>query len=293
MAAEDCLQHLRLALALEKAQDSARTKLLELLQAENKAKSSIRHELLTLAGDFRQRARAESERRFLGFFGGLSSALETRFNSQFDSERGGLRHLTDWYAKWLAAELKDELAPLSSRSAEQFEPLLEDAQSSVSRMAHAFQGRLADAIENALDMHFAGAAFSPEIKMPKRPDIQVSRIFDIPFHLLGFLVPMWLFRPLVKRHFRNRIGWEAQKNLYRLAGQWADAIGESIARMADDAAAFMKGELEMLTRLAEGKGESRIKEIEDAMKELEALFEIDTVASRRAATRPASAGPRA
>jgi hypothetical protein len=34
---------------------------------------------------------------------------------------------------------------------------------------------------------------------------------------------MPVFRPLVRRHFLRRIPWEVEKNLSRVADQWADA----------------------------------------------------------------------
>ena len=81
------------------------------------------------------------------------------------------------------------------------------------------------------------------IRQPHQPDVRVSRVFDVPFELVWFLIPMGIFRPLVNRHFVRRLPWEIEKNLHRLAGQWSQVIAASIDGLARQAQDFIRQEL--------------------------------------------------
>jgi hypothetical protein len=88
--------------------------------------------------------------------------------------------------------------------------------------------------------------------------------------MLGFLVPMWLFRPLVMRHFRRDLPWQAEKNLYRLAAQWADAYDRSIDGLARQAQEFIENEMATVERLVSG-ADSQLSPVRQAIAELHEL----------------------
>jgi hypothetical protein len=81
------------------------------------------------------------------------------------------------------------------------------------------------------------------IHEPKQPDVKTGRVFDTPLEVIWFLVPMWLFGSLVRRHLLRRLPWEVDKNLHRLAGQWSEAIGRSVDDLARQAQDFIEEEL--------------------------------------------------
>jgi hypothetical protein len=87
------------------------------------------------------------------------------------------------------------------------------------------------------------------VKQPARPDVQIGRVFDHPFELLWFVIPMWLFRPLVQRHFLRGLPWEVEKNLHRLTGQWSDSIGRTVDDLARQAEDFVREELDTVEGL--------------------------------------------
>jgi hypothetical protein len=147
------------------------------------------------------------------------------------------------------------------------------ARGSVERSVRAFQDRLSKEIERALGIRFDGARFDARVEEPSHPDVRQSPPFDTHFELLSFLVPMTVFRPLVLRHFRRRIPWEAEKNLSRVAAQWADAVGEVIDGLARDAESFLNRELATIEGLVGGAGDagSRTEAIRGALAELDSL----------------------
>ena len=81
---------------------------------------------------------------------------------------------------------------------------------------------------------------------------------------------MGIFRPLVRRHFLRRIPWEVEKNLSRLAAQWADAVNASIDGLARQSMAFLANELATLEGLV-GNASDRRPEIQKALDLLDSL----------------------
>jgi ubiquinone biosynthesis protein UbiJ len=83
---------------------------------------------------------------------------------------------------------------------------------------------------------------------------------------------MPIFRPLVRRHFLRRIPWEVEKNLSRVAGQWADAMGASIDGLFRDATTFLEREIGTIAGLVgEADAGNRVEEIRAALAELDRL----------------------
>ena len=52
-----------------------------------------------------------------------------------------------------------------------------------------------------LGIRFEGARFDPQVEEPAHPDVRLSPTFDTHFELLWFLIPMPVFRPLVRTAF--------------------------------------------------------------------------------------------
>ena len=174
------------------------------------------------------------------------------------------------FQEWLQETLETELSDLSGRGEEYLSGYLLKGQTSLHRTVRAFQDRIAKEIEQALGLTFEGASFHAAIAEPTRPNIRVGRIFDISIDLLWFLIPMRLVRSIVFRHFRRRIDWEAEKNLSRLASQWADAVNASIDDLARQAMAFVSEELATIESLVAG-AEDRSPDIRDALEELQSM----------------------
>jgi ubiquinone biosynthesis protein UbiJ len=76
----------------------------------------------------------------------------------------------------------------------------------------------------------------------------------------------------VRGHFLRRIPWEVEKNLSRVAGQWADAVSASIDGLFRDATAFLEREVETIAGLVgEAEAGNRGEEVRAALAELDGL----------------------
>jgi len=63
----------------------------------------------------------------------------------------------------------------------------------------------------------------------------LESVFQHNTDLLWLVIPMTIFRSWVNGHFLNRIPYETEKNLSRLASQWTEKINDGILKMQRDA----------------------------------------------------------
>lgn len=239
-----CGEYLRMALSAASGAADARAQLQRRLEEERLSLSTVRNEIWILCMDLQARVQADALERYLGHSADLVVRLRADLRSTMTQWKGHLRQTAELFAQWAGDALYAELGPLSHQEGDELTARhVAAAQESVTRVVRAFQDRLAKDIERALHMTFTGASFEGAMQQPERPDVRVSRVFDIPFEILWFVIPMRIFRPLVNRHFVRRIPWEVDKNLHRLAAQWSQAIAKSINELARQAQDFMQKEL--------------------------------------------------
>ncbi len=239
-----CREYLRMALSAASAAAGAREQLQRRLEQERQSLSTVRNEIWVLCMDLKGRVQADALDRYLGHSADLMARLTADLRSKMPQWTGNLRRTADAFARWMSDALYAELGPISHQEGDELTARhVAAAQGSLVRVVRAFQDRLAKDIERALHMAFMGASFEGAIRHPERPDVRVSRVFDIPFEIVWFLIPMRVFRPLVNRHFVRRLPWEVDKNLHRLTAQWSQAIAASIEDLARQAQDFMQQEL--------------------------------------------------
>lgn len=147
-------------------------------------------------------------------------------------------------------------------------------QASLGRTVRAFKGRLAGEVDRVFGIPFKGAEFVPHLAPPSAPDIQIGRVFDSHLELIWFLIPMRIFGPLLERHMLKLLPWEAEKNLARLANQWAERLQAAIEAMTGEAHAFMEGELASLGHLVDSAPSSQA-ELQSALETIKALDLVD------------------
>ena len=266
-----CRAYLRMALSAASAAAEAKDHLQRQLDHERQSLSIVRNEIWVLSMDLRGRVQADALERYLRHSADLIARLTADLRLAMRQWRGHLRQTADQFAQWASDALYAELGPLSHQEGDELIARhLAAGQESLSRVVRAFQDRLGKDIERALHMTFSGANFDGAIRHPERPDVRVSRVFDIPFEILWFVIPMRIFRPLVNRHFVRRIPWEVEKNLHRLAAQWSQAIAVSIDGLAHQAQDFMREELATIERLVATALDQR-PAIEQALAMLDSL----------------------
>ena len=237
-----CREYLLLAERAGEAADAARSDLAEALARERRGLPSVKGEIRLLCNHLQAEARTAADRRFHAYRDEVTGRVTASLRAEMAGWKGHLARVTREFEGWLPEAMTEEMGAVSLHGEAHLAGFLFRAQASVERSVRAFADRLAGEIERALGIRFEGARFDPAVEEPAHPDVRLSPTFDTHFELLWFLVPMGVFRPLVRRHFLRRIPWEVEKNLSRVAAQWADAVGASIDGLYRDAAAFLERE---------------------------------------------------
>jgi hypothetical protein len=268
-----CREYLLLAERAAVAAESARAELLSALARERGDIRSVTGEIRLFCHDLKTQVRTAANDRFHAYHREVTGRLTVALIGAMPGWRGNLARATRDFEAWLAEAMMEEMGAVSLHGEGHLAGFLFRAQASVDRSVRAFQDRLAKEIERALGMQFAGARFEAQVEEPSHPDVRLSPTFDTHFELLWFLIPMVLFRPLVYRHFLRRLPWEAEKNLSRVAAQWADAVGGVIDGLVRDASGFLDRELSTIEGLvgASDSAGARAEEIRVALEELSSL----------------------
>ena len=266
-----CREYLRVALSAASVAEEARLQLRRELEKERRDLASVRNEVWLLATDLKGRLQKDALQRFLEHHGELTQGLGEDLCREMHAWRGNLAKTTARFEQWTREAMVVRLVPLSHEEGGQLADRHVDAiRASLERVVRGFQDRLSQGIRRALGVSFSGAEFEVAVMPPRRPDAGIDRVFDTPFELLWFLIPMWLVRPLVNRHFLRMLPWEVEKNLCRLAAQWTAAIGRCVDNVAGQAQEFIQRELATVEDLL-AKAPDRRAAVEKALAEIEAL----------------------
>ena len=267
-----CREYLNLAERAAEADDAARSELISALERERRGFASVKGEIRLLCNHLQAEVRTAADERFHAYHGEVTGRVTADFREATPGWKGHFARVTREFEGWLSRAMMEEMGAVSLHGEGHLAGFLFRAQTSVERSVRAFADRLAKEIERALGIRFEGARFDPRVEEPGHPDVRLSPTFDTHFELLWFLIPMPVFRPLVRRHFLRRIPWEVEKNLSRVAGQWADAVGASIDGLFRDATGFLGREIETIERLVgEADAGKRGEEIRAALAELSAI----------------------
>ena len=267
-----CREYLNLAERAAAAADTARSELIEALARERRAFGSVKGDLRLLCNHLQAEVRTAADERFHAYHGEVTGRVTSALREAMTGWKGHLGRVTREFEGWFADAMMEEMGAVSLHGEGHLAGFLFKAQASVERSVRAFAHRLAREIERALGIRFEGARFAPQVEEPAHPDVRLSATFDTHFELLWFLIPMPIFRPLVRRHFLRRVPWEVEKNLSRVAGQWADAVDASIDGLFRDATAFLEREVGTIAGLVgEADAGDRLEETRAALAELAAL----------------------
>ena len=266
-----CREYLMLAMSAANSTQESRAQLTRQLQQEHRLLSDIQNEIHIIAVDLRIRLQSEASNKFLEHRLQLTTQLTNELKEQMPQWKGNLAKTSETFQGWIVSNLMKQLKIISNENGLRLSDyFLNIALTSFSRVVRAFQDRLSKDIESALNIKFNVAAFEAQIENPKQPDVRIGNVFMTPWEIIWFLVPMWLFRPLINRHFVRLIPWEAEKNLSRLAAQWTEAISVSVDKLAKQAEVFIMNELATVENVLANSPDHQ-KEIEKAISELEVV----------------------
>lgn len=263
-----CQDYLTVGLQAAERLDADRERLRSAVFTEAVNAAVIRDELRLAE----EASRAGTRPAFTQAFLAKRAAVERRVRESLAAElrtwRGNLAEQTHHYEVWMAERLTAELTPLSCDAAPLAADLLRRAEERFRRVVEAFRDRLGRNLREAMGITLSPAAWEVQRSELAVVPIALSQTFMTPWELLWWLLPMALVGGLFRRHVLGRVHWEVEKNVIRLAGDWAASVDAALADLRNQAAAWVDAELATLDRLLK-RQPAEAPAFRDALRRLE------------------------
>jgi GTP-binding protein EngB required for normal cell division len=271
-----CLGYLEIALKTSLQADEDRESLRRQILDEKVSFDSMREELSFIARENQKQTRIFIMTVLQGFMKPLWREMTERLEQDMKAWRGNLWQLTRRYEQWVAGTMTEEMRRLSRQEHLHFYGTLKKAHASLARSLEAFRVLLNGNVQKVLGVGLAEAEWDIKIAEPEQPDIRTFRASNYNLDLIWFLIPMFLFRRAFEKRFAEKIPWEVETNINRLAAQWEDRINAAIDGMHRQAVQYVRDEtatIESLLSSPQGRtGEIRemIADLKHYSKELSA-----------------------
>jgi hypothetical protein len=153
--------------------------------------------------------------------------LET-FEGEFPKWSRSLSTMLSSFEDWLAGAMRDELTVLSIRERSLFLAPLNKVRKQAFRALQQFRDRLSDRTMRAFGVPLRTTETEIDVVEPNSPDIRIGRVFDRNWELLSPVLPVWMIKAAVHRHFTRTIAYLVYQNLSRLSAQWEESINGAL-----------------------------------------------------------------
>jgi GTP-binding protein EngB required for normal cell division len=199
----------------------------------------------------------------------LEHALLEAFESEFPKWTHSLATMLSSFEDWLASALRDELTVLSIRERGSFLAPLYKVQKQAFRALQQFRDRLSDRTLHAFGVPLRTTETEINVVEPKTPDIRIGRVFDRSWDLLSPILPVWLIRAAVHRHFARTISYLVYTNLSRLSTQWEESINGALWDVERESRRRLEELLGTVERLVESSSNESAPQLRADLERLE------------------------
>ena len=104
---------------------------------------------------------------------------------------------------------------------------------------------------------------------PRTPDIRIGRVFDRNWELLSPILPVWMIRAVVRRHFARTISYLVYQNLSRLSTQWEESINGALWGVEKEARRRLDELMGTVERLVESGGNEQAPQLRADLERME------------------------
>ena len=199
----------------------------------------------------------------------LARALLEAFESEFPKWTKSLGAMLSSFEDWLASALRDELTLLSIRERSPFLAPQHQVQKQAFRALQQFRDRLSDRTMRAFGVPLRTTETEIHVVEPGTPDIRVGRVFDRNWELLSPLLPVWMIKAAVRRHFARAISYLVYQNLSRVSTQWEESINDALWGVEKEARRRLEELMGTVERLVESSSNERAPQLRADLKRLE------------------------
>ncbi len=245
----ECTDYLTLALKSAEVLESEREALKKQVLGERETLDEVKSELRLLVRHAAGGTRAWIVKHLEEHRAELEARLLEALQAEFPQWTKNLRHSLESFEAWLQRSLSEELVAASVKERTQFLAPLERVKRQLFRALQSFRDQLSERMVRAFGVPLRTTETEIHLEEPRSPDIRIGRVFDHNWELLSPILPMWLVKPLVERHFAGKVPEMVEKNLSRLASQWEGCINGAMAQLGKEAERRLDELIETVERL--------------------------------------------
>jgi hypothetical protein len=232
---QECQDYLALALKSSEMLESECEALKSQAIGEREVLDDVMSEIRLLIRHMSGNTRSRLENRLSGYQSGMEAELLRALKFDFTARTKSLSDTVAAFEKWLGNVLAEELRAISAQNRAPFVAPLDKLKKQVFRALQGYRDRLSERTVRAFGVPLRTTEPEIHIEEPRSPDIHIGRIFDRQWELLSPMAPMWLVKPILKRHFARLIPFMVEKNLSRLAWQWEETIHAAMKQVDAEA----------------------------------------------------------
>ncbi len=199
----------------------------------------------------------------------LENTLLEAFESEFPKWTKRLATMLSSFEEWDASALREKLTELSKREHDSFLAPLHRVRKQVFHTLQQFRDRLSDGAMRAFGVPLRTTETEIEAVEPTAPDIRVGRVFDRNWELLSPILPVWMVKAAVRRHFAGAISYLVYQNLSRLTTQWEESVNGALWGVDKEAARRLDELMGTVERLVESGGDEREAQLRADLERLE------------------------
>ena len=251
----ECSDYLTLSLKSAERVQSERQDLREQIVGEKEVVDEVKSQVRLVVQNAVAGTRSMVSNRLETHQKELAQALLQEFETEFPSWTKSLSKMLSSFEDWLAKGLRDHLTVLSIKERSGFLGPLHKVQKQTHRTLQDFRDRLSDRTMHAFGVPLRTTETDIAVVEPSTPDVRVGRVFDRSWELLSPVLPVWLIKRTVRRHFEGKISYLVYQNLSRLTTQWEESIRGALWAVEKEAKRRLDELVGTLDRLLETSDE--------------------------------------
>jgi len=265
----ECGDYLALSLRSAEAVQSERQSLKQQVISEREIIDEVKSEIGLVVRHAASGTRSMVSSRLETYQNDLEGSLLQAFDSEFPKWAKSLGTMLSSFEDWLERALREELTMLSIRERGSFVAPLHKVRKQAYRALQQFRDRLSERTVRAFGVPLRTTETDIAVAEPATPNIWIGRVFDRNWELLSPLLPVWVIRRIVRRHFAHTISDKVYQNLSRLSAQWEESVNHALWRVEKEARRRLDELIETTERLMEKSGNERAAQIRADLERLQ------------------------
>jgi len=268
---EECSDYVTVRLKAAESAETDRNGLKAQVIGQQQVIDDVKSQIQLIVRHAAGGTRAFLEELFSKYEKPIDARLLDGVEREFPAWARSLGAMMNGFDEWLGSSLTENLANASEAERNRLSEPLQRTSKQVFRILQDFRDRLSAGTLRVFGVPLRTTEVEIEVRQPETPDVRVGRIFDRSWELLSPVVPVFLIRGLVRRHFERQVSYRVFTNISRLVSQWEERINAALFELEHEAERRLDEVVNTVAKLIETSGGARLPEIRRDLEQIESF----------------------